>query len=143
MCIRDRLGSPSRFGLIEDLCGHTALLVALRAERKPIVHMLLRKIAKRSCVLAARGEQMLALGQFMRHRVELARKYPDLFLEFLSELSLVRETHLAPEGRNIALLPSATDFVTMGSHECMPGPTFWEVRASRAAAGGVCRNFQY
>ena len=46
-------------------------------ERKPIVRMLLREIA------ANGGES--ALRQFTRHSIELATKYPDLFLEFVRE----------------------------------------------------------
>ena len=76
------LNTNTRFGLIEDLAGHTALLLALRSERKPVVRMLLSKIVRNS------ESQLPAIRQFMRHRVEIAEKYPDLFLEVRHRRSL-------------------------------------------------------
>jgi WD40 repeat protein len=108
------LKTGCRFGLIEDARGHTALMIALKNERKPIVRMLLHSIAVSS------RDQSTALKQFMRHREEIADKYPDLFLEFIQNIDLIVEDELAPQGQNIALLKSAADIITAGSEELRP-----------------------
>jgi hypothetical protein len=51
---------------------------ALKNERKHVVRMLLHAITRTV------GEQPYALRPFMRHRTEIAAKYPDLFLEVRS-----------------------------------------------------------
>ena len=70
------------------------------------------------------------LHAFMRHREEIATIYPDLFLEFLQGIVLVREKKLAPEGQNIARLRSATSWVCKGSQVLghsvvVNGRTYW------------------
>jgi WD40 repeat protein len=113
------LGTGCRFGLIEDVRGHTALMIALKNERKPVVRMLLNTIA------ASTQDQPAALKQFMRHRVEIAGKYPDLFIEFLQNIDLVEEEDMMPQGHNIAYLKNGTDLTTAGSSEKKP-LRFWE-----------------
>ena len=64
------------------------------------------------------------LEPFMRHRVEICNHYPDLFLEFIKEIRLVREVELTPSGKNTALLTGATQFLTSGSKQRSPR-TLW------------------
>ena len=119
--VEELLRTECRFGLISDVRGHTALAVALKNERKHIVRMLLSHIAR-----SAR-DQPPALRQFMRHRAELASKYPDLFLEFIHSLELVREDRLAPQGGNIALLPPGMELFTAGSEHRYPAGLWADV----------------
>ena len=68
--------------------------------------------------VASSRSQPQELKQFMRHRVEIAARYPDLFIDFVRDLALAAE-HVN-EGQNIALLKDSTDIVTAGSDESSP-----------------------
>ncbi|KAH8045852.1 hypothetical protein JL722_14008 [Aureococcus anophagefferens] len=56
---------------------------------------------------------------------ELAEKYPDILVAFLTDLTMIQDHALAPMGRNIALLPSSTNLITAGSSERSPAK-FWD-----------------
>ena len=56
----------------------------------------------------------------MRHRAQICEKYPDLFLNFIKGLELIREEKLTPQGKNIALLSSTSDVLVLGSQERSP-----------------------
>ena len=108
------LSANCRLGLIQDTKGHTALKTALKYKQKQVVEMMLYTMVSNI------QEHPSALEPFMRHRVEIAAQYPDLFLEFIKTTQLVREESLAPAGKNTALLLSATQFLVSGSEERTP-----------------------
>ena len=107
------LSANCRFGLVEDTHGHTALMIALKNECKPILRTILNKIS------SAKFESPHALLQFMRHRVEIATKYPDIFLDFIRNLQL---TEL--DGSGFALLHDSSRMLTEGSEDAAPSD-FW------------------
>ena len=93
------LNVPCALGLLPDLKGHTAVTAALRRDAKPAMRALLH-----TCATSRMSTQPLALRPVMRHRAELAARYPDLFLEFISTLRLTSESSLV-QSNNTVLLP--------------------------------------
>lgn len=108
------LSTDCRLGFIRDAKGHTALKVALKDKQKQVVEMLL------STMIKDIQAHPSALDPFIRHRVEIADKYPDIFLEFMQSVSLIREDKLTPNDRNTALLQSAGKFLVAGSKDREP-----------------------
>jgi hypothetical protein len=47
-------------------------------------------------------------------------RYPDLFLDFIKELEMIREDKLTPQGNNVALLTTTSDTLVAGSQERTP-----------------------
>ena len=108
------LSTNCRLGLIQDNKGQTALKTALKYRQKQVVRMLL------STMLRDVEKHPAALEPFMRHRVEICDHYPDLFLEIIRGMTLIREEELTPSGKNTALLHGTTQFLTAGSSERSP-----------------------
>ena len=104
----------ARIGLIPDNQGFTALKIALKKRQKQVVRMLL------STMLHDAHTFPTALEPFIRHRVEICVTFPDLFLEFVNAIQLVREDSLIPEGKNSVLLQDSAHFLTAGSTERSP-----------------------
>ena len=99
--------------------GMNALAVALRNERRTVVRRLLDSIQASAAQFPLGGTATTsALG-------ELAEKYPDILVAFLTDLTMIQDHALAPMGRNIALLPSSTNLITAGSSERSPAK-FWD-----------------
>ena len=130
--------TSTRFGLVEDLYGHTALQVALKNEKKPVVRQLLAALTI--------SENRPALRCFMRHRVEIARKHPEMFLAFLKNLRLTNEENDESENAvgagagfggggaaaaAVALLASSVDLVVTGA-ESYNAEGLWEDLLSNA-----------
>ena len=108
------LAAKCRFGLIEDTHGHTALMIALKHQIKPIVRKILSTIA------SDHSDLPHALRQFTRHRVEIAHKYPDIFIEFIRSLRLL-QLDGAMHASNFAALHDASRMLTEGSEDPEPG----------------------
>jgi len=86
------LSANCRLGLIQDSKGHTALKTALKYKQKTVVRMLLYTMVQHI------QEHPSILEPFMRHRVEIALQYPDLFLELIKTIELVHEDSIIPAG---------------------------------------------
>lgn len=108
------LATKCRVGLLRDVNGHDALSVALDAERKSVLARLLDK------TMGTLASSPLQARSFMDIHAAIADKYPDLYLDFLESIRLVRDDGAVKPHRNFALVPAGVSFIAAGSNEHTP-----------------------
>lgn len=127
------LGADCRVGLLADVNGNNALIVALEHERKNVLSHLL------DATMDMLRNSPLVSRSFMDVHALIAEKYPDLYLDFLERATLIRDTALVPSNRNFALMPQHVTFVTAGSDEHSPRG-FWDPFLLSMSAPAPCES---